>query len=512
MNRTHNYNLGKPTYEDPADIYEININMDNIDSIIFTNDEQSQLRDTELETWIRTHINALEIDHPDGSVTAIKIKDSAVIDSKIGNRTINDPESDTATHTGLLTAIINKITSAIRTLRAGFTAHTGNISNPHSVTAVQAGAAPTSHASAGTTYGISSAASYGHAIASSAVPLVAGTASAGTDNGKYAREGHIHPVQTTITGNAGSATILATSRTLSWTGDASGSLNFNGSTNVSAILTLANSGITAGTYLKVTVDTKGRVTAGINPSTLSGVGITDAYTKTEITTLLSAKEALISTGSSSQYWNGLKAWTDFATSVRAAILTGLSTSTNTAITATDSLLVAIGKLQAQITATAAGNVTSASKWYTARTLSLTGDGTASMSVDGSTNVSTVLTLTSVITATTLGETANKTLTFGGTFITLQATVDAKGRITALNARTMTMPATPTAITGNAGSATVLATARTIQTNLASTSAASFNGSANTTPGVTGILPITNGGTGNTTGKAATADKLNYTGY
>lgn len=53
------------------------------------------------------------------------------------------------------------------------------------------------------------------------------------------------------------------------------------------------------------------------------------------------------------------------------------------------------------------------------------------------------------------------------------------------------------IAGNAGSATKLATARTIQTNLASTSAASFNGTTNITPGVTGTLPVGNGGTGQT---------------
>ncbi len=54
----------------------------------------------------------------------------------------------------------------------------------------------------------------------------------------------------------------------------------------------------------------------------------------------------------------------------------------------------------------------------------------------------------------------------------------------------------------AGSATKLANARTIQTNLASTSAASFNGAANVTPGVTGVLPIANGGTGQFTVIAA----------
>ena len=56
--------------------------------------------------------------------------------------------------------------------------------------------------------------------------------------------------------------------------------------------------------------------------------------------------------------------------------------------------------------------------------------------------------------------------------------------------------------GNADSATKLATARTIRTNLASTSTASFNGTSNVTPGVTGILPVANGGTGNDDGTVA----------
>jgi hypothetical protein len=51
-------------------------------------------------------------------------------------------------------------------------------------------------------------------------------------------------------------------------------------------------------------------------------------------------------------------------------------------------------------------------------------------------------------------------------------------------------------TGNVATATALANARTIQTNLASISAASFNGTVNVTPGVTGVLPVANGGTGN----------------
>ncbi|MFS7195487.1 tail fiber domain-containing protein [Rahnella inusitata] len=62
-------------------------------------------------------------------------------------------------------------------------------------------------------------------------------------------------------------------------------------------------------------------------------------------------------------------------------------------------------------------------------------------------------------------------------------------------------------TGLAASATILATARTFVTDLTSTTAGSFNGSSNVTQGVTGILPLANGGTGNATGNAPTATAL-----
>lgn len=57
---------------------------------------------------------------------------------------------------------------------------------------------------------------------------------------------------------------------------------------------------------------------------------------------------------------------------------------------------------------------------------------------------------------------------------------------------------PTFNQNTTGSAATLTTSRTVRTNLASTSTASFNGSANITPGVTGTLPVGNGGTGATT--------------
>ncbi len=77
-----------------------------------------------------------------------------------------------------------------------------------------------------------------------------------------------------IDGNAGTATKLATARTLGLSGDVTGTATFDGSVNATIAATLASSGVTAGTYGsatqvgQVTVDAKGRVTAA------SGVAIT----------------------------------------------------------------------------------------------------------------------------------------------------------------------------------------------------------------------------------------------
>ena len=62
--------------------------------------------------------------------------------------------------------------------------------------------------------------------------------------------------------------------------------------------------------------------------------------------------------------------------------------------------------------------------------------------------------------------------------------------------------------GKAGSASTLTTARAIRTNLSSTAAASFNGSAEIAPGVTGTLPAANGGTGATSLTSVTVGKAN----
>ena len=79
-----------------------------------------------------------------------------------------------------------------------------------------------------------------------------------------------------LSGNASSASALKTSRAIALAGDVSGNASFNGASDISISATLTDSGVTAGTYRSVTVDTKGRVTSGTNPTTLAGYGIIDA--------------------------------------------------------------------------------------------------------------------------------------------------------------------------------------------------------------------------------------------
>lgn len=132
-------------------------------------------------------------------------------------------------------------------------------------------------------------------------------------------------------GNSDTATKLATARTIELFGDVTGSVSFDGSRNVSiaaiiapdavvlgsdttgnyvatiaagtagdqsgtsgltisaypqegdaVTIALSTTGVIAGTYKSVTVDEQGRITAGTNPTTLAGYGITDVYDKTYI--------------------------------------------------------------------------------------------------------------------------------------------------------------------------------------------------------------------------------------
>ena len=68
-------------------------------------------------------------------------------------------------------------------------------------------------------------------------------------------------IQGDISGNAGTATKLATSRTISISGDADGSASFDGSANADIAITLDTVNADVGTFTKLTVNGKGLVTA-----------------------------------------------------------------------------------------------------------------------------------------------------------------------------------------------------------------------------------------------------------
>ena len=77
------------------------------------------------------------------------------------------------------------------------------------------------------------------------------------------------------------ADLLALKADKTITINAGAGLTGGGNLSANRTISLATSGVKAGTYTKVTVDAYGRVTVGDNPTTLAGYGITDAYSKTE---------------------------------------------------------------------------------------------------------------------------------------------------------------------------------------------------------------------------------------
>lgn len=90
------------------------------------------------------------------------------------------------------------------------------------------------------------------------------------------------------TGLAATATALATSRSISTTGDATWTVNFNGTANATAAITLATSGVGAGTYGSVTVNAKGLVTAAAVATPIANGGTGQITQGAALTALLGA--------------------------------------------------------------------------------------------------------------------------------------------------------------------------------------------------------------------------------
>ncbi|MGZ3788808.1 MAG: beta strand repeat-containing protein, partial [Bacteriovorax sp.] len=97
-------------------------------------------------------------------------------------------------------------------------------------------------------------------------------------------------------------------------------------------LTLANSGVTANTYNSVSVDAKGRVTGGTNPTTLAGYGITDV-----LVTGVSVTAPITNTGTASVPLIGMSAATTSADGYLTAANWNTFNSKQAAITAASAI-------------------------------------------------------------------------------------------------------------------------------------------------------------------------------
>jgi len=157
---------------------------------------------------------------------------------------------------------------------------------------------------------------------------------------------------TGVTGNAATATKLATARTISLTGGATGSVSFDGSANAAIAVTVPFANLSN------------------KPTTLAGYGITDAATAAHSHTL--------------KVGDGTVQKVDYTIAETFHIVAGANVSlawdnTNNKVTISTS-----GQLS--------GNVDTASKLQNSRTISVSGDATGQGDFDGSANVDIAITV------------------------------------------------------------------------------------------------------------------------
>ena len=324
-------------------------------------------------------------------------------------------------------------------------------------------------------------------ISSNVLPSTDGTLNLGGTSNKW-NNVYANNFNGAFIGNADTATRLLNSRNIAITGDLAWNVNFDGSANVTATGTLANSGVAANTYGSSTtvpvfaVDAKGRVTSvtntGINFST-STVAQADKLTNSRNIAI---------TGDLS--WN-----VNFDGSANVTATGTLANSGVTAGTYGSSTQVGIVTVDAKGRVTSASNipisfssatVDKANQLTNARNFSITGDVDATaVSFNGTGNVNLV---------TTLDNSGVVAATYGSSTQVPVFTVDAKGRVTSV---------TNTGV--NFNTATVAqADKLTNSRNIAITGDlawnVNFDGSANVT--ATGTL-ANSGVTANTYGSSST---------
>lgn len=110
------------------------------------------------------------------------------------------------------------------------------------------------------------------------------------------KDGNKQLIKGAAAGVVESAEKLSTARNITMSGDATGSAAFDGSKDIAIAMTLANSGVAAGTYNNVTVNAKGLVTSAS----------TKTYTIEDITGLQDALDSKVDTGTFNTEWSSLE--------------------------------------------------------------------------------------------------------------------------------------------------------------------------------------------------------------
>lgn len=152
-------------------------------------------------------------------------------------------------------------------------------------------------------------------------------------------------VEGNLAGTANAANVLSTARSISATGDAAWTVNFDGSANATGALTLANTGVTATTYgtstsvPTIAVDGKGRITSASNTNIAFPVTTVNGFSGTVVLTTSDVAEG------SNQYFTSARA--------QASITGGASSVVTANLTASRALVSdGTGKIAASASTTA----------------------------------------------------------------------------------------------------------------------------------------------------------------
>ena len=342
--------------------------------------------------------------------------------------------------------------------------------------------------------------------AGTATPKVAGTAAVGSSTA-FARADHVHPAQTSVTGNAGSATKLATARTISIEGAVvSDSKSFDGTDDVTLTISSLDASAITG-VLPLSAIPKGaqeRLIPVANETARQNLTSNDAQngdvvkveetgimyyitddTKLGTSSWQDAYSVFTAGAASSVAWSGITDKPSFATVATSGSYNDLSNKPTIPVAGTTTPVVAstakVGTSTAFARAdhvhpaqtTISGNAGTATKLASKVSIGLSGVTATTQDFDGSDDITIPITavpasivtgLATVATSGSYNDLSNKpTIPAAGTATPIVAGTAAVGSSAAFARADHVHPA-QTTISGNAGSATAIQALNTASTN------------------------------------------------